>query len=275
VGTVLVVSDTHLSERSPEARANWDCVVRYVQDAEPSLVVHLGDVTLDGAHDPVELDEAREHLDRLSVGWRAVPGNHDIGDNPVALRTTESVSAARRQCWLNALGADWWSTDLDGWVLVGCNAELFGSGLDAEEEQWIWLEESFATSDPRPVALFLHKPLLATDDEELAAAPPYRFAPPAAARRLGGLLAGRRTPVVLSGHVHQYRDVEIDGRRYVWAPTTWAVLPYDKQPNYGVRRCGVVAIRLAADGEVEAALIEPPGMRQITLETDIANPYVH
>jgi hypothetical protein len=29
-----------------------------------------------------DLRHGRAQLDRLSAPWRAVPGNHDIGDNP-------------------------------------------------------------------------------------------------------------------------------------------------------------------------------------------------
>ncbi|HEX6420490.1 MAG TPA: metallophosphoesterase, partial [Acidimicrobiales bacterium] len=74
---LLVVSDTHLSPRTPEADTNWDAVVRHVAATRPDLVVHAGDVSLDGALAPGDLDHARRRLDRLPVPWRAVPGNHD------------------------------------------------------------------------------------------------------------------------------------------------------------------------------------------------------
>jgi hypothetical protein len=46
-------------------------------------VVHVGDLTLDGAHQPDQLPRARARLERLPVAWRSVPGNHDIGHNGV------------------------------------------------------------------------------------------------------------------------------------------------------------------------------------------------
>ena len=79
---VILVSDTHLSPTAPEAEANWDAVLRYVGANAPDVVIHLGDLSLDGAHNAGDLHYGRRQLDRLPVPWHAVPGNHDIGDNP-------------------------------------------------------------------------------------------------------------------------------------------------------------------------------------------------
>jgi 3',5'-cyclic AMP phosphodiesterase CpdA len=46
---VVLVSDSHLSASAPQAQANWDAVVSYVAAALPDLVIHLGDLSLDGA----------------------------------------------------------------------------------------------------------------------------------------------------------------------------------------------------------------------------------
>lgn len=45
-----MVSDTHLSAVAPEAEANWDAVVRHIALTAPDLVVHVGDLSLDGTH---------------------------------------------------------------------------------------------------------------------------------------------------------------------------------------------------------------------------------
>ena len=79
---VILVSDTHLSASAPQAQANWDAVVSYVGACAPDLVIHLGDLSLDGARNAMDLRHGRTQLDRLPAPWRAVPGNHDIGDNP-------------------------------------------------------------------------------------------------------------------------------------------------------------------------------------------------
>ena len=79
---VILVSDTHLSASAPQAQANWDAVVSYVGTCAPDLVIHLGDLSLDGAGNAADLRHGRAQLDRLPAAWHAVPGKHDIGDNP-------------------------------------------------------------------------------------------------------------------------------------------------------------------------------------------------
>src|SRR5271170_1452510 len=98
---VILVSDTHLSTRVPEAEANWEAVLRYVSATAPELVIHLGDLSMDGAHDVADLLYARRQLDRLAVPWHAVPGNHDIGDNPRSgAPADQAADASRLQRWL-------------------------------------------------------------------------------------------------------------------------------------------------------------------------------
>jgi 3',5'-cyclic AMP phosphodiesterase CpdA len=126
---VILVSDTHLSPSAAEAQANWEAVLRYVAAAAPDVVLHLGDLTQDGARSADELHHGRRQLDRLPVAWRAVPGNHDIGDNPWPGAPDGSVvDSGRRQRWLDIVGADHWSLSTDGWTLLAINAQLLGSG---------------------------------------------------------------------------------------------------------------------------------------------------
>jgi hypothetical protein len=163
--------------------------------------------------------------------------------------------------------------DVGAWTAVGVDAQLLGSGLAAEERQWAWLEEILAPRGAdRPVVLVIHKPLVAAADE-LAAAPAYRFVPEPSRSRLVALLGRVRCPLVLSGHVHQHRTLREGGRSHVWVPTTWAVLPDEIQRTIGTKRCGAVALELNADGTSHVELVEPPGLRQLTLEEDIPNPY--
>lgn len=273
---MVVVSDTHLSSRAPEAAANWEAVVAYVGTSEPDLVVHLGDLTLDGARHPDEIDEARQLLDRLPSPWKAIPGNHDIGDNPrEGEHPGEAITAARRDHWVHTLGADWWSLEVGAWTLVALDAQLLGSGLDAEANQRQWLAATLAAAVEagRSVALLIHKPLTAPAGE-LAAAPPYRFVPAPFVDDLNSLLSPGRVPLVVSGHVHQYRELEAGGRRHAWAPTTWAVLPDAVQPVFGAKRAGVLTLELNDDGSFTVAPVEPPGLRQITVGVDVANPYL-
>jgi len=271
---VILVSDTHLSASAPQAQANWDAVIGYVGACAPDLVIHLGDLSLDGARDAADLGHGRAQLDRLPVPWRAVPGNHDIGDNPWPGGSADgTVNAARHQRWLDIVGADWWSVTVGGWVVLAVNAQLLESGLAAEAAQWSWLEEQAGRPrGGRPVAFITHKPVAASD-AELAAAPPYRFWPAPARDRLARLFGDTPPALVMSGHVHQYRLQRFDATDHLWVPTTWAVLPDRAQPVLGAKRCGIVSLTLTDGAPPRQELIEPPGLEQLTVTIDFPNPY--
>jgi hypothetical protein len=149
-----------------------------------------------------------------------------IGDNPwPGAAAGSAVDDARHQRWLDIVGADHWSVTVSGWIVLAINAQLLGSGLAAEAAQRSWLGEQIGRHRGRePVALITHKPVTAAGTE-LAAAPPYRFWPPPARDRLARLFAGTPPALVMSGHVHQYRLLRLDGTDHLWIPTTWAVLP--------------------------------------------------
>lgn len=271
---MILVSDTHLSPAAPEAAENWDAVLRYIRTAAPDVVIHLGDLTLDGAHDPADLRYGRRQLERLPVPWHAVPGNHDVGDNPrPGAPEASAVDATRQQRWNEIIGADHWSLALGGWLLLAINAQLAGSGLAAEESQWSWLEQQLSgRRGDQPVALVSHKPM-AAPDAELAAAPPYRFLPRPGRDRLGSLFGGASPALVISGHAHQYRRLREGGTDHLWAPTTWAVLPDDVQPVLGAKRCGIVALEFDGGLPPEPELVEPDGIAQLTVGRDLPDPY--
>jgi 3',5'-cyclic-AMP phosphodiesterase len=271
---VILVSDTHLSASAPQAQANWDAVVSYVGACAPDLVIHLGDLSLDGARNAADLRHGRAQLDRLPAAWRAVPGNHDIGDNPwPGAPAGIAVDTARHQRWLDIVGPDHWSVAVSGWMVLAINAQLLGSGLAAEAAQWSWLDEQASRHSGRqPVALITHKPVTATGTE-LAAAPPYRFWPSPARDRVARLFGGTPPALVVSGHVHQYRLLRLDGTDHLWAPTTWAVLPDHVQPVLGAKRCGIVSLTLTTETPAEQELIEPDGLEQLTVTIDLPDPY--
>jgi 3',5'-cyclic-AMP phosphodiesterase len=270
---VILVSDTHLSASAPRAQANWDAVLSHVDATGPDLVIHLGDLSQDGAHGAADLQYGRAQLGRLPVPWRAVPGNHDVGDNPwPGAPEGSAVDAARHQRWLDIVGADHWAATIGDWTLLAVNAQLMGSGLAAEAAQWSWLEEQAREHHRKPVALITHKPVTTTGTE-LAAAPPYRFWPQPAYRRLTGLFGGRPPALVLSGHLHQYRMLTLGSTDHLWVPTAWAVLPDHAQPVFGAKRCGVVSLTLTAGAQAKQELLEPDGLEQLILTVNLPDPY--
>ncbi len=266
----MVVSDSHFSLRAPEAERNWDAAVRHVGAHPPDLVLHLGDLTVDGTRRPDELDLARRQLDRLPAPWLAVPGNHDVGDNPGSTSGDDDLTADRMARWRDVFGPDRWVAALGPWRLVGINAQVFGQGGDEEDRQWAFLED--VLGEARRTVLVTHKPLTAGDDE-LAAAPSYRFVPAPARDRLTWLCHRGGVEAILSGHVHQQRQLQAAGLTHLWVTTTWAVLPDTLQPPVGTKRCGILELRLPAEGELAPGWVEPEGMAQLTLGEDVPSPY--
>jgi 3',5'-cyclic AMP phosphodiesterase CpdA len=265
-GHLIVVSDTHLSPSRPEAGTNWDAVLGHVATAAPDAVIHLGDLSMNGATDEADLPYARDQLGRLPVPWHVIPGNHDVGDNPwPGAAPGHAIDDERRDRWLAVVGPDYWSLEAGAWTLLALNAQLAGSGLAAEEAQWSWLAQRLARQPAgRPLALLTHKPLAASA-AEMAAAPPWRFWPPAARARLGALLGGRPPDLVLSGHVHQHRELRLDdGIEQLWVPTTWAVVPDAAQPVLGTKRCALIHLTLPPDAPARHQLVVPAGLRQNT-----------
>lgn len=270
VTRVLVVSDSHLSQRTPEAIRNWRAIAAYARDTRPDLIVHCGDITANAPDHPEDLLVAQRELGLAGSRVSTVAGNHDVGDAPYpGIDPDWRIRPEHLVAYTTELGLDRWSLDVPGWRLIGINAQVFGSGLREEGEQWRWLDT--VVPRHRRVALFVHRPLVAppgSDDTN-----PGRYVLPAARERLLAILAARPGSVAVSGHVHQFADHEAEGVRHVWTPSTWAVLPDRVQPLLGSKTVGAIDLGLAEDGTVTVDLRTPPGVTQQTLIDDIPDPY--
>jgi 3',5'-cyclic AMP phosphodiesterase CpdA len=275
VAHLTVVADTHLSADAPEAVENWEAVLAYVEAQQPDLVVHVGDVSLQGETNPVDLTFARSQLERLGAPFAVVPGNHDVGDIAAfSGEPADMVNETRRAHWIDAFGSDRWEVDLGAWRVVGLNAQLFGSHMSAEHEQWEWLEDRLGGEDDQHRALVVHKPVAASDEEQ-EASPRYRFIPVEAQAHLAALTKDAPIKVVFSGHVHQSRQFTFAGTLHAWAPTSWAVLPESMQATIGGRRCGLFNVELGDDGNVAVDLLEPAGMTQLMVGQNAPHRYSH
>ncbi|HUG00135.1 MAG TPA: metallophosphoesterase [Ilumatobacter sp.] len=265
---ILQVSDSHLSRQAPHADENWLAVVEHARATRPDLVVHTGDVTLDGASSATDLEHARALVDRLPVPWLTVPGNHDIGD---VGDTQDPVTAARTARYGETLGETSWTRSVGGWQLVGVDLQTLLADLPSTEPLWEWLESTLDGSSP--TALFLHRPLvpLATDHVD----EPSRYVTEPGRGRLMQLLAAGDVRLVASGHVHQWQTADVGPVRHVWAPSTWAALPDRIQPVLGRKVVGVVEHTLYADGQSTSVLVQPEGVRQLVIADDFESPYSH
>jgi len=252
---IALVADSHLAARAPECVANWRHAGSAAAAWQAELAIHLGDISLDGQAAPDELAFAAGLIAQWPTPMRCVPGNHDMGigcgEQPIDDHKLAACEAA--------FGPGGWATSVDAWRLIGLNAQLLGSGSDAEERQWRWLERHVLSESAAHTALFLHRPLVRpAHDERMKTG---RYVPDAARERLLGGPLRATLRAVFSGHVHQALDREVDGVRHVWLPSTGFVLPDAIQPRVGEKLVGLGLLEL--DGpRLRYDLLCPDGMRR-------------
>ena len=125
---IVQISDTYLSPDKPHFVNNWAPLAAWIADQHPDLVIHTGDVTADGAGVEADLSFSAQLMDELGIRWRAVPGNHDVGDPRHA---HQPVNAERLGAWQRHFGPDRWAEDIaegaQRWRLVGLDVMLTGT----------------------------------------------------------------------------------------------------------------------------------------------------
>lgn len=260
---LIQVSDTHLSRQRPYFVPNWDAVVAHVNAAQPDMLLNTGDIALNGENVPDDLAFAAEQHSRLTMPVHAIPGNHDIGDNPSPNSHGAGISDPRREIYLSHFGVEQWTMAAGDWYFIALNAQLLGSGLPAEAAQWAFLEQAFSKAGERPVALFLHKPLFRdTPDETHEAAGRYVLREPR--MQLLSLMRQAKVRLVACGHVHQHRMFEHEGVCHVWAPSTAFILPDEFQPRIGTKEVGLVEYDFEGT-EVAVRFVTPAGAQHLNL----------
>jgi 3',5'-cyclic AMP phosphodiesterase CpdA len=253
VASIVVLSDIHLSPTHGFFWENW-CVAReFANAAKPDAVIVNGDLAINGPDSDAEIAFAATALGNLRTRVMALPGNHDVGDEPPGQDPDQIIDADRLARWDSSFATDRWALDAGGWRLVGVNAQLFGSGLAREDAQDQWLDEQLSTAG-RPTALFLHKPLFLdhpTDDDVT----PSCMVPSARTRLLDKL---NRSDVrlIVSGHLHQHRDRTFGGQRHLWVPAVAFASP---QSRGGDGRCGLMVLDFSPDS-FEVTIERPPGL---------------
>jgi len=254
---ILIVSDTHLTPLASAFGDNWKVLRTWAKTMAPDLVVHLGDITADGARDASEFDTARPLFGGIGE-IRFLPGNHDIGDNPIApgAPNKHPVDPARLADYRRVFDADHWSLDAGAWQLVGLDAQLFATGTDEEEQQFQWLEREMARR-AGPVGVMLHKPLFRDGPDDAEAH--VRYVPAEARRRLLALLAARDLRFVVSGHAHQARRLHVGGVEHVWAPSSAYCIPDAVQERIGEKTVGALVLELN-DSDHRFQPVAPDGL---------------
>jgi 3',5'-cyclic AMP phosphodiesterase CpdA len=262
------ISDTHLARRLPDLTGNFHRLSEHIDASRPDLVVNSGDLAFDAPTSPDDLEFARSLHAALPVPCRFLPGNHDIGDNPTALGPVppQLATEQRRQAFLAAFGEDRWQFEAAGWCFIGLNSLVMNTGLPSEAEQFDWLAAQLVSTNGRPVALFLHKPLFLNTpgDPELADSA-IRYVPMPARSRLVEMLGSVDLRLVASGHVHQRRDFTWSRVRQIWAPSAGFVISDQRQEVIGIKEVGLVEYRFQPDS-FEVRHLRAPGQVDVDLD---------
>ncbi len=265
---VVQISDTHISQTKRHFLDNWSPTAAWVRAQRPDLVIHTGDVTVDGADHESELAYCASLLKDLGIPFIAVPGNHDVGD---AGNRHQPVGKARISSWSRHFGADRWVRDLPGWRLIGLNALLFASGDPAEAEQLDWLQRELAEAGERRIAWFLHRPLFLESPDEGDTG--YWSVKPAQRRIYLDLVRKYRVALVSSGHLHKSHLTERDGTLYAWCPSAGFVVgPKEQPPMPGAAKIGALTIDLSG-ASARVAIAEIPGTRPYVIDDVIHEVY--
>ena len=250
---IVVLSDIHLSPTHGFFWENW-CVAReFAAAAKADAVIVNGDVAINGPDSDAEITFAATALRSLRTRVMALPGNHDVGDEPPGQDPDQIIDADRLARWDRSFAVDRWALDAGGWRLIGVNAQLFGSGLAREQAQDQWLDEALRTA-ARPIALFLHKPLFLEDSSDDVANSACMV--PSARTRLLDKLDRSDVRLIVSGHLHQHRDRTFGRQRHLWVP---AVAFAAAQALGCDRRCGITVLDFS-DNSVEVTVERPHGL---------------
>lgn len=268
---IVVLADTHITASRTVCNDNLDAVKAYVAGHGADLAIHLGDIAADGATFPEQLRFASESFEDFGAPIRFVPGNHDVGDSPVAPgrisdaefhRNDARVNEERLATYRSMFGADYWSIDAEGWQLIGLNAQLFATDIAAEDEQMAWLEEALHAREGS-VGLFLHKPFFRNSHADTEAH--VRYLPAERRRRLVDLLSGRALKFVCSGHVHQDRSLIVNGVEHRWVPSASICAPDAMQERIGDKVVGIRILELSSDGTYRIEAPAVPGLELINV----------
>lgn len=260
--TVLQISDSHLSRSHAYFQDNFDACVDYIAQTQPDLVVVSGDLTFNGPDVADDIAFGREQLGRIECPWVAIPGNHDVGEPGENPRLGQSVDQARLARWQQHFSGDRFCIDLGRWRLLGINSELLGSGLDAEAEQWDFVDAALANAMDRDIGFFLHKPMFIDDPDSTQQSAKCVY--PESRRQLLKALSAAPVRFVASGHVHCYHHSIYQNLHIVWSPPTAFIDPLRDMSVPIVNRAGL--IKWQFDGNrFNHEMVEPARFANIDL----------
>jgi hypothetical protein len=239
----VVIADTHCNEEEAKsaspypvnARANKRArhVIDEVNRLRPAFVLHLGDIV----HPVPELPTFEQAVEQFRTLARelhpklyVIPGNHDVGDKPVAWMPAGTVTAGFVDRYRELFGDDYYSFDAHGCHFVMIDAQIINSGLPREAEQRQWLESDLERNAGRRTFFGIHYPPYVSSRDEAGS---YDNIDEPGRSWLLGLIERHAPEALFCGHVHNFWYDRIGPTECYLLPST-AFVRHDYSELYRV-----------------------------------------
>ncbi|MEM6987923.1 MAG: metallophosphoesterase, partial [Pseudomonadota bacterium] len=211
---IAVLTDTHI--RAPEGDTSSPYAVNELANArahyasallaslKPDHTVHLGDMVHPLPHMHAYASaaaEAHRLFEPLMPALHFVPGNHDIGDKPSPGLPAKATNGEHIDRFESAFGESAWAHVCGHFTLVAINSSLINTGLEQEQAQFDWLQQTLSDHREQRILLFSHYPpfILAPDEPDHY----DNIAEPGRSRLLR-MASDAGVAAIFSGHVHQF-----------------------------------------------------------------------
>lgn len=263
---IIQITDTHFSPEKQHFNSNWAPLLEWIESTDADLIVHTGDLTVDGADKADDIVFCKKLMGETPIPMLIVPGNHDVGHMP---GSEQPVNAARLQRWRSLAGEDRWFHDAGDWRFIGLNSMLLGHENEEEEAQFEWLQKTLENRGGRRIAMFGHKPLFLTDPHEGETG--YWGVGPLQRSRLFDLITAHDVALHASGHVHWAWQGRYENTALTWAPSAAYVIDKLEPEMPGERLIGA-AVHTVGD-DVSTELVAVPGMTRYVIDDVIDEVY--
>ncbi|RPI28533.1 MAG: hypothetical protein EHM61_04755 [Acidobacteria bacterium] len=183
-----------------DSRSNpqvWAAIIKHIGslDPKPAFVINTGDVVLRG-YTQEYLEYFLPPLEKMDIPLFVTPGNHDDGDNGLALEYRSLFGDQSLNYFF----------DYGKWRFVFVDTS---SSVQPPEKTLDWLEQTLAgTPKDYSILVSTHKPI--ANIEKWA----YHAWEPEPSARFAQLMTRHKVKQVFVGHIHAYSTATFDGVPY-------------------------------------------------------------
>lgn len=226
-----VVADTHLNQDDANTNSPFKVnelanrrlrhVISDLNSRELSHVIHLGDVVHPVPSGKNLYEDAaqkfHEQINELRHPLYIIPGNHDVGDKPIAWGPAGTVCQSFLDAWSEYFGEHYFHFSCKGVSFIGLNIQLYGSNLPLESNQRNWLAGILKENSGDRIMLFSHYPpyLFHPDEDEH-----YDNLGKEGRLEILELIQSNSVEALFAGHVHHFWYHFYEGCNFYLLPST-------------------------------------------------------